>query len=264
MGAISLNVPILAYHKVDNKFELGINRISVTAFEKQIKYLQQQHYYSISLSDLKNKKFESENRFPVIITFDDADESIYQNVFPILDKYCFKATVFVISNFVGKYNKWDYNFFGNRSRHLNWEQIKILSQHGWEIGSHTATHQDLTRLSDNQALFELTESKFKISEILNKSVDYISYPFNRFNEHVISLAREANYKGGCTLSSRNYSNKKLSEFAIQRIGVYSIDSLKAYKNKLNNSRFELSKQKVISFFSIGTILFNLLKNKNNY
>jgi peptidoglycan/xylan/chitin deacetylase (PgdA/CDA1 family) len=264
MGVNAVSVPILAYHKVNNSFEIGITRVSVPAFEKQIKYLYEHNYYTISLTEFKNNSFNSSKYHPVIITFDDADESVYENVFPILDKYGFKATVFVVSDYVGKDNTWDYNLFGNRSRHLNWQQIQLLSKKGWEIGSHTASHLDLTGLSADQIVYELEISKMKIENEIDKPVDYLSYPFNRFNERTILHTKQAGYKAGCSLFASNYYAKKFDDYVIPRLGVYLIDTINAYKYKLSGSKFELAKQRVISFFSIGTVIYNLIKNKNKY
>ncbi len=263
-GVIPLNVPILAYHKVENSFEIGITRVSIPAFERQVKYLFDHNYYSITLFDFKSNNFKSSKYSPVIITFDDADESIYNHALPILEKYGFKATVFVVSNYVGKFNTWDYNFFGNRSKHLTWQQIQKLCHKGWEIGSHTASHQDLTRLSDEQVISELKSSKKSIEQNINKQVDFLSYPFNRFNEQVILLTKQAGYKGVCSLSTKNYYTNEFSDYVFPRLGVYLIDSLNSYRNKLNVSGFEFAKQRVISFFSIGTIMYNIIKSKKKH
>ena len=259
MSTASFNVPVLAYHKVKDKFELGINSLSVSAFEKQIQYLHKLGYYTTSLINLTNNKIEPGNYHPLIITFDDGDESIFKNVFPILNKFGFKATVFIISDFVGKYNTWDHNLFGNKAKHLTWKQIKILSQHGWEIGSHAATHRDLTRLSEDEAFFELIDSQKKISELIEKPVEYISYPFNKLNDNIIQFSQQAGYKGCCILSDRKNYKNKFGEYVIPRMGVYSIDSLNSLNNKLSNSAFESVKQHIISFFSQGTIYYKQLK-----
>lgn len=255
-----MNLPILAYHKVNDKLEWGINTVSIRNFNKQIKYLYENNYYSISLEDYLNKNFEFEKkRRPVIITFDDSDESIYKHAYPILKKYGFTATIFVITNFVGKKNHWDSNLGGIYSQHLNWEQIIYLSNQGWEIGSHTENHPDLRRLPNEHVLNELKNSKYSLEKKIEKPVNFLSYPFNRFDERIISLASQCGYKGGCVLSSHRKFPNSLSRFVILRCGVYSIDSVRAFKKKLSNSTFELVKQRVISFFSIGTILYNQVK-----
>lgn len=255
-GEISVYVPILAYHKVDNKFEWGLNTIPISFFERQIRYLAENDYYSISLNQYLNHNFRiSPKQRPIIITFDDADESVYINAFPILKPYGFKTTLFVISNFVGKENTWDANLGGIYSKHLDWQQIRELSNQGWEIGSHTATHRDLLGLARREAEEEIYISKEIISEEIGKPIHFISYPFNRFDENIISLAQRSGYRGGCALSSSRRINGSSEQFKIQRYGVYSTDTLYWFKKKLFDSKIERLKQRVFSFASIGTILY---------
>ena len=249
-------MPILAYHKVNNKFEWGINTIPIRSFESQVNYLSKHNYYSISLDQYLDGDFQIEsNRQPIVITFDDADESIFHHAFPILSKHGYTATLFVISNFVGKVNTWDANLGGIYSKHLNWEQIVELSNNGWEIGSHTASHRDLLGLSIKEAAEELQSSKEIIAEQVGRPIRFISYPFNRFDDKIISQAQHAGYAGGCALSLKNRLNSVPKEFIIQRFGVYAIDSRYWFKKKLSNSKLEQIKQKIISTASRSTILY---------
>jgi len=57
---------------------------------------------------------------------------------------------------------------------------------------------------------------------------------------------------------------KFDDYLIPRLGVYLTDTIQAYKNKLSNSMYELAKQRFISFFSAGTIIYNLVKNKKKH
>ena len=251
-----MRVPILAYHKVNNKFEWGINTVPIRRFETQLQYLKKNSYYSISLDQYiqKNYRMDATQR-PVIITFDDADESVYDHGFPMLKNYGFTATLFVISDFVGMKNSWDANLGGIVSQHLNWEQIQVLADQGWEIGSHTATHRDLRALPEHEARAELVSSREVISAQIGIPVHFISYPFNRFDAETIALARKTGYRGGCALSVTEQQNSLPGQFAMPRFGVYSIDTLFWFKKKLSNSKIERVKQRVISFASQGTILY---------
>ncbi len=259
-GIIRVYVPILTYHKVSNKFEWGINTVPVKTFESQINYLSQKNYYSISLARYIRGDYQSNpEQCPIIITFDDADESVYRYAFPILKSYGFKATLFVISDYVGKINTWDANLGKIYSRHLNWEQIIKLSNEGWEIGSHTATHRDLIGLSSEEVQKELQTSREVIAEKLNQPIRFISYPFNRYDQRIILLAQQVGYSGGCGLPANRKLNGFSSYFNIQRYGVYTIDKLFWFRKKLCNSTLELLKQRMISFAAIGSIWYKQLK-----
>ena len=177
----------------------------------------------------------------------------------MLKAYGFKATLFVISYFVGKKNSWDANLGGIYSKHLDWRQVIELFNHRWEIGSHTATHRDLLGLTKRQAEEEIGSSKKIIEEKIGKPVHFLSYPFNRFDDTIISLAQHADYRGACALSSNKRLNGSPKEFNIQRYGVYSTDSMYWFKKKLSDSKIEQLKQKIISLASMGTILYKRYK-----
>jgi len=254
-------VPILAYHKVDNRIELGINSVSVDAFKKQVNYLVDQNYYSISLYEYLFQIDHVDNkRRPIVITFDDSDESVFTNAFPILSEAGFKATIFVISDFVGRLNTWDSNLGQKKSRHMTWEQLQALSREGWEVSSHTATHRDLTRLNREEMLHEVQYSKQVIAETISNPVHFISYPFNRYNAQVVDVVQRVGYLGGCVLTTCSKRKGLNSNFTLRRFGVYSIDSIRSLKQKLKDSSFENIKQEIISFCSRGTIWYNQLRN----
>jgi len=84
----------------------------------------------------------------IILTFDDALKSQYNNAVPILDKYGFKGTFFVVCNYVG----------GDDSR-MSWKDIEILRTEGHDIQAHTMNHKNLSQLSAKDLEFELGESK---------------------------------------------------------------------------------------------------------
>jgi peptidoglycan/xylan/chitin deacetylase (PgdA/CDA1 family) len=254
MKGCRVYVPILAYHKVSDRFEWGINTVPICSFKNQIKYLSENRFYAISLEQYLNGGFSTSSKTqPVIITFDDADESVYYHAFPILSAYGFTATLFVVSNYVGKLNSWDANLGGIYSRHLGWEEIKKLANEGWEIGSHTATHRDLMGLSIDEAKMELQLSREVIEQKVQRPIRFISYPFSRFDYRVFLLAQQLGYLGGCALSISRSGIPK--EFNMPRKAVYLIDSLFWFKQKLTNSKIEQIKQRIISYGSRGTVLY---------
>lgn len=254
-------VPVLAYHMVHPQFHFGITRVNPKQFEKQIRYLFDFDYKTISLSDLIEENHIDHRN--VVITFDDAYESVYQFAFPILKKYNFTGTIFVITNYVGNWNRWDYNLFRCKFSHCTWEQLRDLVSEGWEIGSHTITHRNLRALSDFEVWNEVSVSKDLLQDQIQKEVNVISYPFGKYNDLVIEFVKEAGYIGGCTLG-HNFPDSQSFPYAIFRRGVYLWDTLPLFKAKLDNnllSHCDDLKQKLITFCSRGTILMQYIKSE---
>ena len=90
------------------------------------------------------------------------------------------------------------------SQPISWPQISEMAASGIFFGSHTVTHPNLTRLSNDDLQRELAESKNVLEDKLQKSVDTIAYPIgtpSAFNAEVISAVRKHNFKLGLTYVS---------------------------------------------------------------
>lgn len=83
--------------------------------------------------------------------------------------------------------------------YMSCEQLKTMHKAGMHIGSHTWTHRWLTSLSDEDIFDELSRSaKFVASITDSESPLTICYPYGNFNETVVRLAQELNFKLGVT------------------------------------------------------------------
>ena len=100
-----------------------------------------------------------------ILTFDDGMLSQYTYAKPILDKYNFKATFYIICNSVDKENR------------MNWNNIQTLEEEEHKIGSHSMNHQRLGKLSNNEMKYEIIESK-RCLENRGFNVTSFSFPYN--------------------------------------------------------------------------------------
>ncbi|MGH8065938.1 MAG: polysaccharide deacetylase family protein [Candidatus Entotheonellia bacterium] len=74
------------------------------------------------------------------------------------------------------------------------EQIRTLKAIGMEIGSHTQTHPVLTKLSRNQVLHELVESKRILENVSGEPVVSLAYPKGKFNSTIHPWVAAAGYK----------------------------------------------------------------------
>jgi peptidoglycan/xylan/chitin deacetylase (PgdA/CDA1 family) len=164
-------VPILLYHQIgysqikDNQYY-----VSPEEFEKQMFLLHAWGYKTITVQQLANAILNGAELpyKPIALTFDDGNENAYTRVFPILQKYNFTGTAYIVYNYVGVTNFMDK------------QQIRELYEAGWEIGSHGISHVDLTKRTDRQE-DEIIESKLKLQTLLDVPISTFAYPFGAYD-----------------------------------------------------------------------------------
>ncbi len=217
---------ILAYHSIGEQVpdEENLN-IRLDVFEKQMKFLSEHNYNVISFADyveiLKNKKTIPSKT--VVLTFDDGYENIYRNVFPVLKKYNFPATVFVVADFIGR----DMDFFGHVYRIVSLEQLKEMIGSGLvTVGSHGLEHLFLPNVA-NEAILrkEIFKSKQKLESVLGVPVDFFCYPVGGYNKHIEQLVHQAGYKAAVT----TFPKKK----GFAHRDIYALKRIKATKSRRN-------------------------------
>lgn len=228
------NIPILLYHKVKNFISSTRPSakendfcLSIDTFEKQMKYLKEKGYSSIDFYDLaKTNSPDSKKSF--IITFDDGYEDIYLNAYPILKKYGFTATIFLVADYIGKTNIWD----NTGEKLLTDDQIKELLSNGFSIGSHTLTHPHLTKENEKECLRQIAYSKIILEDRFNVEIKTFSYPYNEFNDKIKEFVREVDYSFACAISTKSKSILE-DKFAIRRVYIKTTDTLLDFKRKIS-------------------------------
>lgn len=202
-------VPILVYHTIkpyefaSSKKDYAFN-VPPRTFEKQMKYLKNKKYNSISMAMLDNffEKGTSLPKNPVVITFDDGWETQYTRALPILKKYGFAATFYIITGDIGEKN------------FLNWEQVRNLAGAGMEIGGHTKSHPFLTDVDDDKLTEEVGEGKEIIEKNIGQAINTFAYPYGRYDDRVVSAVSSAGYKIARTTDAG--SEQSLAEIFVLR------------------------------------------------
>ncbi len=206
-------VPVLNYHQINNEDHNALT-LSGKEFEAQIKYLQREGYTAISPDQLADylQYGKALPAKPVLITLDDGYEDNYRVAYPILQKYQFTATIFLITDFVGNYG-----------RYLTWEQIREMSGQGYSFEDHTLSHISLPNASDEEIRKQLGKSKEALEWRLGKKVDYLAYPGGEYDQRVIQLTKEAGYRAAFTVNfGRDRINSTL--FTLNRIPIFGSES----------------------------------------
>jgi peptidoglycan/xylan/chitin deacetylase (PgdA/CDA1 family) len=210
--------PVLCYHKVERRQELGVTRISPRRFAKQIERLAKAGWKTLGLDEViacaRGDRIPAPNE--LAITFDDGYRGLREHAFPVLEAHGYRATCFVITDFAGKLNRWDVAYGGRRFAHLAWRDMRAWQGRGIEFASHTATHPRLTRLADIGVHEELDRSRRAIAGALEVGRAAVSYPFGAAGPREERIAREAGYEAGFGIARAWHG----SVMGIARVPVY--------------------------------------------
>lgn len=191
-------IPILTYHSVDESG--SVISTSPGLFRRQMEFFKNSGYRSLPLKEAVNT-IASRGVFPercFVITFDDGYENVFTGALPVLRDLGFSATVFLITDYCGKTNRWPGQNPAIPELPLaDWEQIRAMKEKGFEFGAHTRTHPDLTKIPARDAEQEIVSSKLKIEEALGMPAITFAYPYGRLNPEIKAIAAR-HFAGACS------------------------------------------------------------------
>jgi len=208
IGGNPAQIPILCYHNVKDKIGKDISYfITPEKFESQIKALKNEGYVSVLPKDiyqhLTNKKplpLKS-----VMFSFDDTRTEHFHIVAPILEKYGFKGTFFIMTVAIGKNN------------YMTKKEIRALADKGHCIGHHTWDHQDLRKLPLSEWTKQIDKPKIQLEAITGKDVSALAYPFGLCNDFAVQELKKRGLKMAFQLSGKRDQKEPL--YTIRRILV---------------------------------------------
>ena len=190
-------VPVLMYHHVmeaEDAATIGASYLNVppAVFRAQMDYLWQKGYHVIGLDEMvEGIRNDSLPTKPVVLTFDDGYRDFYDYVYPLLREKGIKATLFVISQFVGG------------ERYLVWAQIKEMVDSGLVLpGNHTLNHPYLTKLTDFQIKDQIFSANNILREHLGRSVHFFAYPYGGINASVEQALKEGSFQGAAVTTNQ--------------------------------------------------------------
>jgi len=165
-------------------------------------------------------------RKSVLLTFDDGYRSFVQYARPILKDYGFGATLFVYSDFIG----------GGSA--LSWQDLKTLTEQGFDVQAHSKSHQNLRRKEgESEAAYakrleaELAFPATLFKKHLGRSSDVLAYPFGEMDDELLPYVGKYGYSAAFTV--RRQSNPAfVSPLKISRSQIYSDMTAKDFARNL--------------------------------
>lgn len=223
-GKNAKKIAVLAYHNVVTDASKAKNSssivISASKFRKQMKYLHDRGYRTISCDELY-LWHEGKIKLPkrsVLITFDNGLAGVPRNALPILREYDMKATCFLVGS-------WTYN---GGKKYISYEQMKKLQETSPELDFQSHTY-DLHKQLKEKGSYSKVLADATIMKELYDSPEYLAYPYGTYTKGMIKAYKKIGIKMCFTYGDDGYATKKQDLYKIKRISVNGNASLKRFK-----------------------------------
>lgn len=220
-------MPVIMYHRfIEHESEKGVHGtwMPITMFEKHLRLMKWLGYETLTFRDLADKGFIHRLQYGkkyLMITADDGYQDNLTRMLPLLEKYGYKAVVYVVTG--EGYNRWDVEHPTNPDTSvslMNGEQIKALAASGHvEIGGHTLTHPRLSKLSPEQQAHEIQENKRQLEALLGQPLFSFAYPYGDINDSAKEQAIAAGYRFAVATNSGPKAMHQ-DPYQIRRIAIF--------------------------------------------
>jgi peptidoglycan/xylan/chitin deacetylase (PgdA/CDA1 family) len=179
--------PVLLYHHIGSNGRRSRSYMEPVLFEEHLRHLRDGGYHVIYFADLV-ESIRSGRKLPrktVSITFDDGWKDNYDLGVPLIARYRFPVTVYLVSGRIGL------------KGYLSWKEIREMEDAGFRFGAHGVNHPRLTEITLSAARREIVDCKKALEDGLGKEVKSFCYPYGFVNRAVRNLVEETGYRGAC-------------------------------------------------------------------
>jgi peptidoglycan/xylan/chitin deacetylase (PgdA/CDA1 family) len=186
--------------------------LSVTPadFEAQLAWLRSQGYESTTLTDLVYHLALGWPlpQKPVILTFDDGYRDNYTNAFPLLKRYGYVGTFFLVTRPID---------YGDPA-YLSWDMVKEMHRAGMDFQPHSYRHFDLRGKDVDFLVYEIVGSKEAIEARTGETARFFSYPSGSYDQQTVAVLESAYFWGAVTIGQgATHASDSLFELARIRI-----------------------------------------------
>ncbi len=208
-------VPILMYHVIKAPSAgtpLAALWTPPQTFKATVELLKSKGYSGVTLGQVWKAWHGGPGlpKKPVVVSFDDGYLSYYVSALPILRAAGWPGVLNLEGKNIGPGD-------------LTIRQVKALIAAGWEIGSHTLNHPDLTTVDDATLRTELVDSRKLLAKKFSIPVDFFCYPSGMNDARVRAAVAAAGYKAATTVAP-GIASKSDDPYALPRIRVNGTDS----------------------------------------
>ena len=217
-GPGDVTIPIILYHRIDISPTNSRYYVSPEKFEEQMKLLHDWEYTSITTTMLIQAITQGAELppRPFLLTIDDGNLDNYKNAFPIMQKYGFSGVLYLVGNYIGAQD------------YMTVDQILEMYNAGWEVGSHSMSHLDLTKLGNEKLHSEIIGSRDFLELKLGIPILTFAYPFGFKNESALDYVKFAGYIGAMGASGYTPAQGPWNLYYLQRVEIKGSEDAKTF------------------------------------
>lgn len=190
------DVPVLCYHQIrdqrpDDSASSRAYIMPPATFRAELDYLAAEDFHPISADQLFAHLATGAAlpAKPVLLTFDDSDESQFTDALPSLLGHHFPATFFIMTVVLGK------------PHYMDEAQLRQLVTDGMTIGGHTWDHHRVDRYSGDDWRVQIEQPTAELERIVGQPLRYFAYPFGVWNPTAFDHLRSAGYRAAFQLNA---------------------------------------------------------------
>ena len=216
-GPDAVKVPILLYHHIAVSPIGSRYYVTPDTFDSELKVLHDWGYTTITTSDLVQAITHGASLppRPMLLTFDDGNEDIYTNAFPIMKKYGFTGVMYIVVQYM------------NLPNYMTTDQILEMAKAGWEVGSHSETHRDLVGGTDSMR-YEIVQSRQDLEERLGVPILTFAFPFGQEDSAATDYVHFAGYIAAMGASGFSWEQGRGNLYVLQRCEIKGSDDAKTF------------------------------------
>ncbi len=233
-------IPVLMYHKIPIKDIQSQHKIYVlkTDFEKHLQFFQKKGFKTLTFSQLEKFKkgeidFQTFPDKPLILTFDDGYRDNLENASPLLQKYGFKAQIFLLADPEIQNNSWDASADEPSHEIVSGADRQAWKQSAFEIGSHGFSHKKITQMTAEQALAELRNSKASLEKEFGTPVNVFAFTYGDTNRKMAELADQAGYAYAVNTDTGGFLIEE-SPWEIFRVNIFPHETEATLRKKTSS------------------------------
>jgi len=210
------------YHSIAKKPKGTVLRsihVAPKRFAMHMRLLKLLGYTALSMRELMPYVRGEKSGKVVGLTFDDGYQNNLTHALPVLNKFGFSSTLYLVSNRLGQYNQWDESKHIEHNALMSVEEINTWLEQGQDIGAHTQHHVNLNAVPIKVAEQEIRLSKQQLEILFDRPVTDFCYPYGGYNQQIINICKQNGFDNATTIIRGRVTPNNTDPFELPRIFV---------------------------------------------